>query len=118
MLATIKSQQDQDNVEKAILYSRATQALEVYTALKVQKKTFLNGTVKWLDEDNNVLSYTNFADNQNPVGIACVLLSRKHNYKWITVNCDVKTATGVVCMTSQGEQFMCAKSRDDNSSRL
>ena len=101
--AIIKSQQDQDDIAKVIAASNAHQALEVYTGLKVQKKTFLNGTVRWLDEKNTALPYTNFADNQNPVGIACVLLSRKDNYKWITEDCNIKKARAVVCSSSQGE---------------
>ena len=103
VLAAIKSQEDQNNVEKAIAYSTARQALKVYSGLRVQKKTFLNGTVKWLDENNDVLPYTNFADNQNPVGTTCVLLSRKHKYKWLTVNCKSRSARAVVCKASQGE---------------
>ena len=102
MLATIKSQQDQEDVEKAVADSKARQALEVYTGLKVQKKTCLNGTVTWLDENNTVLPYTNFADNQNPTGIACVLLSKKDNYKWITVDCKIDIARAKVCVASQG----------------
>ena len=106
VLATIKSRQEQEDVEKAIIKSKSRQALEVYTGLKVQKKTFLNSTVRWVDENNTALPYTNFADNQNPMGIACVLLSKTDNYKWITVNCNMRRARAIVCMARQGEPII------------
>ena len=73
--------------------------------MKVQRKTLHDGSITWMDEKNNPLPYTNFVNNQNPVGIVCVVLSRKHNYRWKTVPCDwvsmdVKAA---VCVAGQGE---------------
>ena len=64
-----------------------------------------DGSITWMDEKNNPLPYTNFAINQNPMGIACVVLSRKHNYRWKTVPCDwASTDTkAAVCVAGQGE---------------
>ena len=94
--------QQQNSVEKLISSSPGRNAKKVWTALKVKKKTFANGTVAWLDDDNRPLPYTNFADNQNPVGVACVVLSKKHNYKWITVDCWVESGVAAICVADKG----------------
>ena len=101
-LLIIKSQEEQKIIERVIESSKARKALNTYTGLRVQKKTFPNGTTVWLDDKNNRLQYTNFADNQNPAGIACVVIARRLNYKWVTVRCGYGTATAVACVSEQG----------------
>ena len=102
VLLAISSQQQQHEVEKIISSSSARNVNKVWTALKAKKKTFANGTVAWLDDDNRPLTYTNFADNQNPVGVACVVLSKKHNYKWITVDCSARSGVAAICVADKG----------------
>ena len=105
-LVSIKSEKQQKDVEKAISLLNTQQAEEVWTRMKVQKKTFRNSTVtsiRWVDDKNRLLPYANFADNQNPVGIACVLLSKNHNYKWITRDCFGGAGDSSVCITEPGE---------------
>ena len=102
VLLAISSQQQQNEVEKVISSSSSGNAKKVWTALKVKKKTFANGTVAWLDDDNRPLTYTNFADNQNPVGVACVVLSKEHNYKWITVDCWASSGVAAICVADKG----------------
>ena len=99
---SISSQEQQNAVEKLISSSPGRNAKKVWTALKVKKKTFANGTVAWLDDGNRPLPYTNFADHQNPNGLACVVLSKKHNYKWITVDCWVESGVATICVAEKG----------------
>ena len=103
-LLIIKSQEEQNIIERVIESSKARKALNTYTGLRVQKKTFPNGTTVWLDDKNIRLQYTNFADNQNPAGIACVVIARRLNYKWVTVRCGYGTATAVACVSEQGTE--------------
>ena len=58
VLVTITSQQQQNDIEKIISSSSAQNAKKVWTALKVKKKTFANGTMAWLDVDNRPLTLT------------------------------------------------------------
>ena len=105
----INSQMLQDVIEKQIASSRTRPALNIFTGLKVQRKVFTNRTfssITWLDEKNRPLPYANFADNQTPAGIACVSLSKKKNYKWITVDCERgHDAGGVACEAEKGRIF-------------
>ena len=106
MSAKISSQDQQDAIVKGFSTGTHRQILHIWTGLKVQKKLFSNGTfssITWLDEQNRPLPYANFADNQNPVGVACVVLSKKKKYKWITVNCENgHDAGGVACRAEKG----------------
>ena len=102
----INSQMQQDAVVKSISYTTFRLALNIWTGMKVQRKVFTNRTfssITWLDEKNRPLPYANFADNQTPAGIACVVLSKKKNYKWITVDCDGNLKAGpVACVAEKG----------------
>ena len=102
----ITSQEQQDAIVKAISSTASRKALHIWTGLKVQRKVFNNGTfssISWLDEMKRPLPYANFADNQNPVGVACVVLSKKKNYKWITVDCFHGYRAGsIACQAGKG----------------
>ena len=103
----INSKMQQDAIVKEISSTRTRPALNIFTGLKVQRKVFTNRTfssITWLDEKNRPLPYANFADNQTPAGIACVVLSKKNNYKWITADCDGgHAASAVACEAEKGK---------------
>ena len=103
----IKSQKQQDAIEKVISSTKIRQGLYIWTGLRVQKKIFSNSTfssIAWLDEKKRPLPYANFADNQNPAGVACVVLDKKKRYKWITVDCAKgHDAAGAACITEKGK---------------
>ena len=103
----INSQDQQDTIEKAISSTKLRQGLHIWTGLRVQKKFFSNSTfssIAWLDEKKRPLPYANFADNQNPAGVACVVLDKKKGYKWITVDCKKGLyAAGAACITEKGK---------------
>ena len=105
-IGKINSQEEQDALVKLFSSRKSPPLGDIWTGLKVQKKIFSNSTfssITWLDEQKRPLPYANFADNQNPVGVACVVLSKKENYKWITVDCQAgHSAGGLVCRTPKG----------------
>ena len=111
-LVNIKSKKQQEEVEKAIaLFNKPLETDEIWIRMKVQKKTFRNSTVtstRWVDDKNRLLPYANFADNQNPVGVECAVLSKKHNYKWITRHCSYGYRDAAVCITNTGECMVTA----------